>query len=62
MHINESEKACFSHDAAYSDNKDSVKRTISDKILKDKEFYNKLMQEQIYNNDILIYFTNNEGQ
>ena len=56
MHINESEKACFSHDAAYSDNKDSVK------ILKDKEFYNKLMQEQIYNNDILIYFTNNEGQ
>ena len=29
------DKACFAHDAAYSDSKDVAKRTISDKILKD---------------------------
>lgn len=33
---NELEKTCFSHDAAYSDSKDATKRTMSDKILKDK--------------------------
>ena len=32
---NELDKACFAHDAAYSDSKDLAKRTISDKILKD---------------------------
>ena len=31
-------KACFAHDAAYSDTKDFVKRIISDKILKDKAY------------------------
>ena len=30
------DKACFAHDAAYSDSKDLAKRTISDKILKDR--------------------------
>ena len=34
MYKNELDKVCFSHDAAYSDNKDLAKRTISDKILK----------------------------
>ena len=31
LHRNELEKACFAHDTAYSDIKDLVKRTISDK-------------------------------
>ena len=35
LYRNELDKACFAHDAAYSDSKDLAKRTISDKILKD---------------------------
>ena len=35
---NESGKACFAHDAAYSDSKGLAKRTISDNILKDKGY------------------------
>ena len=31
-------KACFAHDAAYSDSKDIANRTISDKILKDRTY------------------------
>ena len=34
IYKNELGKACFSHDAAYSDSKDLTKRTIADKILK----------------------------
>ena len=34
LYRNELDKACFVHDAAYSDSKDLAKRTISDKILK----------------------------
>ena len=34
LYRNELDKACFAHDAAYSDSKDLVKRFISDKILK----------------------------
>ena len=30
------DKACFAHDATYSDSKDLAKRTISDKILRDR--------------------------
>ena len=33
---NELPKAFFAHDSAYSDSKDLAKRTISDKILKDR--------------------------
>ena len=33
---NELDKACFAHDAAYSDSEDLAKRTILDKILKDR--------------------------
>ena len=33
---NELDKTCFAHDAAYSDSKDLAKRTLSDRILKDK--------------------------
>ena len=35
---NELDKACFAHDAAYSDSKDLRKRTVADKVLKDKAF------------------------
>ena len=35
---NELDKACFVHDAAYSDSKDLTKRTVADKIFKNKAF------------------------
>ena len=34
----ELDKACFTHDAAYSDSKDLTKRTVADKILKNRAF------------------------
>ena len=36
---NELDKACFVHDAAYSDSKGLTKRTVADKILKNKAFH-----------------------
>ena len=36
--MNELDKACFTHDAAYSDSKDLTKRTVADKILNNKAF------------------------
>ena len=36
LYKNELDKACFAHDAAYSDSKDLAKKTISDKVLKNK--------------------------
>ena len=38
IYKNELEKACFRHDMAYGDFKDSTRRTTSDKILRDKPF------------------------
>ena len=38
LYRNELDKACFAHDATYSESKDLVKRTISDKILKDRAY------------------------
>ena len=38
MFKNELDKACFVHDAAYSDGKDLTKRTVADKNLKNKAF------------------------
>ena len=38
IYKNELDKACFQHDMAYGKSKDLVKRTQSDKVLKDKEF------------------------
>ena len=35
---NELDKACFAHDTAYSDCKDLVKETTSDKVLKEKAY------------------------
>ena len=36
IYKNELDKACFQHDMAYGKSKDSVKRTQSDKVLRDK--------------------------
>ena len=38
LYKNELDKACFPHDVAYSDTKDLGKRTIPDKILKDRAY------------------------
>ena len=38
LYRNELDKACFAHDASYSDCKYLAKTTISDKILKDRAF------------------------
>ena len=38
IYKNELDKACFVHDAAYSDSKDLTKRTVADKILKSRAF------------------------
>ena len=38
LYRNELGKACFDHDAVYSDSKDLAKRTISDKTLKDRAY------------------------
>ena len=38
IYKNEFDKACFQHDMAYGKSKDLIKRTQSDKILKDKAF------------------------
>ena len=38
IYMNELDKACFVHDAAYSDSKNLTKRTVADKILKNKAF------------------------
>ena len=38
IYRNELDKACFAHDAVYSDCEDLAKRSISDKILKNRTF------------------------
>ena len=38
IYKNELDKACFQHDMAYGKSKDLVKRTQSDKVLKNKAF------------------------
>ena len=38
IYKNELDKACFQHDRAYGKTKDLVKRTQSDKVLKNKAF------------------------
>ena len=38
IYQNELDNACFQHDMAYSDFKDLTRRTVSDKILRDKAF------------------------
>ena len=38
IYRNELDKACFQHDMAYGESKDLIKRTQSDKVLKEKVF------------------------
>ena len=38
IYTNELDKACFQHDMAYAKSKDLIKRTQSDKVLRDKAF------------------------
>ena len=38
IYKNKLDKACFAHDAAYSDSKDLTKRTVADKILRNRVF------------------------
>ena len=38
IYRNELDKVCFQHDMAYGKSKDLIKRTQSDKVLKDKAF------------------------
>ena len=38
LYINELDKACFDHDAGYSNCKELAKKTISDMILKDRAY------------------------
>ena len=38
IYKNELDKACFSHDAVYSDSKDLIKRTVGEKNFKNKAF------------------------
>ena len=46
IYKSELDKACFQHDMAYGDFKDSAKRTVADKILRDKAF--KIASDQKY--------------
>ena len=38
LYIKKLNKTCFAHDSAYSDSKDLAKRTVSDKILKHRDY------------------------
>ena len=38
LYRNELDRACFAHDVAYSDSKDLAKRTIPDKVLRDRAY------------------------
>ena len=38
IYMNELDKVCFTHDAAYSESKDLTKRTIADKNLKNRPY------------------------
>ena len=38
IYQNELDKACFQHDIAYGDFKDLTRRTVADKVLRDKAF------------------------
>ena len=52
VYKNELDKACFVHDAAYSDSKDLTKRTIA----------NAYFKKWLRDNDIIMYSTHNEGK
>ena len=47
IYRNELDKACFQHDAGYSDSKVLAKRTQSDKVLKDKALQSQTIQNMM---------------
>ena len=47
IYRNELDKACFQHDAAYSDCEDLAKRTQSDKVLKKKLLKSQTIQNMM---------------
>ena len=65
---NELDKACFAHDPAYSDSKDFVKSTISDKILKERA--NEIPRNYVYdsyqkaniNYGFIVFFIRKQDQ
>ena len=59
IYNNELDKACFAHDAAYSDSKDLTKGTVADKILRNRTF--NIAKDPKYDGikeDYLIWFIN----
>ena len=64
MYRNELDKACFTHEVEYSGSKDLAKRTISDKILKDRAYeistnrnydgYQRAVASIVYN--VMVFF------
>ena len=52
LYRNELDKACFVHDAAYSESKDLAKRPVSDKILKGRTYK---LQEIVDTMDIKVH-------
>ena len=49
IYKNELDKACFAHDAAYSDTKDLTKRIVAEKILKNRAFgYQRGLASMVY--------------
>ena len=58
IYKNELDKACFQHDMAYGKSKDLVRRTQSDKILRDKAF--KIASDpnmMVVKEDYLLWYT-----
>ena len=47
IYKNELDKACFQHDMAYDKSKDLVKRTQSDKVLRDKHLKMQVIQNMM---------------
>ena len=68
MYRNELDKACLNHEVEYSGSKDLAKRTISDKILKDRAYeistnrnydgYQRAVASIVYN--VMVFFDKNE--
>ena len=55
LYRNELGKACFAHDATYSDSKDLAKKTISNKILKDRAYEIWWISKSISKYGLLIF-------
>ena len=59
IHKNDRGKACFQHDMTYGKYKDLAKRTKSDRVLRDKSFESKLIENIMHMKvDCLQWFAN----